>query len=140
MTGRKSKINDWLTPEKLFLIENWAKSGLSDEQIAKNIGISITTYYKWKRENTQFSQAIKKGKEITDFEVVNALYQSAMSGNVTAQIFWLKNRMPDKWSDKPQAQEQLEEEEQIDELSKSLMSIAEKMEKENNLNTTELMQ
>ena len=39
------------------------------------------------------------GKEVTDQQVENALYKSAVSGNVTAMIFWLKNRKPKMWCD-----------------------------------------
>ena len=35
-----------------------------------------------------------------DYQVENALLSSALDGNTTAQIFWLKNRRPDKWRDK----------------------------------------
>ena len=33
----------------------------------------------------------------------HALLLEALGGNVTAIIFWLKNRRPDKWRDKPEA-------------------------------------
>lgn len=57
--------------------------------------------YEWKNRYSEICEALKKGKEVVDFEVENALLQTALSGNVTAQIFWLKNRKPDKWRDKP---------------------------------------
>lgn len=38
---------------------------------------------------------------MVDFAVEGALLNAALSGNVTAQIFWLKNRMPDAWREKP---------------------------------------
>lgn len=134
MAGRKSKLQEWLEPDKLILLEGWAKDGLSDIQIAHNIGISKTTYYKWINENAEFADTIKKGKEIVDYEVTNALYQAAIGGNVTAMIFWLKNRRPDKWCDKPQPPPIQDEEEQIDELSAALMQLAEDMENSNSVN------
>lgn len=94
------KINEWLEPDKLILLEGWARNGLSEEQIAKNIGIGRTTLYEWKQKQPDIANTIKKGKEVVDFEVENALYKSAISGNVTAQIFWLKNRKKDQWRDK----------------------------------------
>ena len=42
------------------------------------------------------------GKEVVDYQVENALLSAALEGNTTAQIFWLKNRRPDKWRDKPE--------------------------------------
>lgn len=134
MAGRKSKIDEWLTPESLLLIENWAKGGLTEKQIAHNMGISEHTLNEWKKKKPQLIQSLKKGKEIVDYEVINALYQAAIGGNVTAMIFWLKNRRPDKWCDKPQPPPIQDEEEQIDELSAALMQLAEDMENSNSVN------
>lgn len=64
--------------EKLILIEAWARNGLKDEQIANNLGISKETFYKYKREHPDFSDSLKKGKEVVDFEVENALLKRAM--------------------------------------------------------------
>lgn len=93
----KSKWED--IKEKLVLVTGWARWGLSDEQICKNLGISIQTFYNYKNEHIEFLEAIKKGKDVVDFEIENALMKKAMSGDVTAQIFWLKNRKKLEWSD-----------------------------------------
>lgn len=121
-----SKINDWLEKDKLILLEGWARDGLTDEQIAKNIGIATSTFYEWKKKKLEFSNALKKGKEVIDFEVENALLKKALGYTITikeekldkdgcvhtlkkdvhippdttAQIFWLKNRQVKKWRDK----------------------------------------
>lgn len=95
-----AKVDEWLEEDKLILLEGWARDGLSEEQIATNIGICLKTLYNWKTNNLPILQALKKGKEVVDFEVENALYKSAIGGNVTAQIFWLKNRKPDVWREK----------------------------------------
>lgn len=96
----KSKVEKWLTPEGLTLLNGWARDGLTDEQIAKNMEISASTYYVYKNKHEEISEALKKGKEVVDFEVENALLKSALEGNITAQIFWLKNRKPEKWREK----------------------------------------
>nr|DAG66074.1 MAG TPA: terminase small subunit [Caudoviricetes sp.] len=96
----KGKYQKWLLKENLLLLEGWARDGLTDEQIAKNIGITLSTFYEWKKKYSDFSESLKKGKEVVDYEVENALLSSALEGNTTAQIFWLKNRRPDKWRDK----------------------------------------
>lgn len=70
------------------------------------MGISESTLYDWKNRFPDISEALKKGKEVVDFEVENALLKNAMDGNVTAQIFWLKNRRPDKWKDKREEEPQ----------------------------------
>lgn len=123
----KGKYEEWLLPESLILLEGWARAGLTDEQIAHNIGVTVTTLYNWKNKHVEIFEALKKGKEVADFMVENALFKSALgydveeweekldaSGNVkkctkkrhippsnTAQIFWLKNRVPERWRDKP---------------------------------------
>ena len=96
----KGKYEKWLKEENLLLLEGWARDGLTDEQIAKNIGITVSTFYEWKKKYSEISESLKKGKEVVDYEVENALLSSALGGNTTAQIFWLKNRRPDKWRDK----------------------------------------
>lgn len=101
VTVAKGKYQKWLEPEGLQLLEGWARDGLIDEQIAKNMGISYSTLKEWKNKYSAISATLKKGKEVVDYEVENALLNSALAGNTTAQIFWLKNRRPDKWRDKP---------------------------------------
>lgn len=85
---------------KLILIEGWAREGLTDEQISNNLGIALSTFYDYKDKHSEFSESLKKGKEIVDYEVENALLQSALKGNVTAQIYWLNNRKPKQWKNK----------------------------------------
>jgi len=95
-----AKLNDWLKEDNLTLLAGWARDGLTDEQIANNMGIANSTLYEWKKKSKEFSEVLKKNKEIVDFEVENALLKSAMEGNVTAQIFWLKNRKKNEWREK----------------------------------------
>lgn len=97
----KGKYERWLEPDGLTLLEGWARDGLTDEQIAKNVGVNPATLYDWKNKFPKISEALKKGKEIVDYQVENALLASALDGNTTAQIFWLKNRKPNAWRDKP---------------------------------------
>ena len=91
--------------EKAILIEGWARDGLSQQQIADNLGIGLTTLKDYRKKSPTISAAIKKGREVSDYHVENALYQSAINGNVTAMIFWLKNRKPNEWKDRKEAQE-----------------------------------
>lgn len=128
ITIAKSKYETDVKP-RLVEIEAWKRDGLTDEQIFKNLGISRDTFYKYKEKYTDFSDALKKGKEVADIEVENALFKRAigyrykekikevkeidekktvfikevekeMPGDVGAQIFWLKNRKSSKWKDK----------------------------------------
>lgn len=129
-----AKINDWLGNDKLILLEGWARDGLTDEQIAKNIGINRTTLYDWKKKKVNIADALKRGKEVIDFEVENALLKKALGYTITikeekldkdgfvhtlekdvhippdttAQIFWLKNRKPNNWKDRVETDEDKE--------------------------------
>ena len=123
----RGKFEYWLTEDGLMLITGWARDGLVDEQIAHNMGIAAGTLYDWKKKFPNFANALKKGKEVVDIEVENALLKRAkgymttetktetlsdgkkrittiekeVPPDVTAQIYWLKNRQPQKWRDKP---------------------------------------
>ena len=126
----KSKYKEWITKEGLLKIEGWAKDGLTDEDIAHNMGVSRGTLYEWKKKYPDIDDALKTGKEVVDRKVENALFKSAIGyeytevkeyieqtddgkkkkkiekttkhvpANTTAQIFWLKNRKPKQWRDK----------------------------------------
>lgn len=134
----KGKYQEWLTKEGLLRLEAWARDGLTDEQIAHNMGIARSTLNEWKKKYSDFSDALKKGKEVVDIEVENALLKKSLGfkvsvkkafkvkkvdyengkrlreyeevvqaeeevyipPDVTAQIFWLKNRKPAEWRDK----------------------------------------
>lgn len=122
----KGKYQEWLEKDNLILIESWAREGLTDEQIAKNIGISKVTFYDWLKKYPNISNSLKKGKAPIDFEVENALLKRALGfeyeetetvfedvdgkpkkrikktikyapPDTSACIFWLKNRKPNHW-------------------------------------------
>jgi len=125
-----ARYDEWISEDGLQRLEGWARDGLTDEQIAHNIGINRSTLYTWKKKYPQIKFAIDDGKKPVDFEVENSLLKSALGfnyeetkvyqykkddgsvenrvekttkyqpPNVTAQIFWLKNRKPEQWSDR----------------------------------------
>lgn len=135
-----AKYSEWLENDKLVLLTAWARDGLTDKQIADNMGITDSTLYDWKKRFPEISEALKKGKEIVDYEVENALLKRALGysydevtkeyGTVTkivtkqvapdvgAAMAWLKNRKPDKWRDKPQ------EKDNPNTLNNSLVNVA----------------
>ena len=90
ITIAKSKYEKWLEPDGLILLQGWARDGLTEEQIAHNMGISVRTLSAYKKQHSPILQALKKGKEVVDFAVENALLKKALAGDVTAMIFWLK--------------------------------------------------
>lgn len=118
-------IDRWLTEDALLLIQGWARDGLTCADIAHNMGISRETLRRWKNENAQLREVLETSREIADRRVENALYKRAIGydveeveiiddgkhkrvkttrkhipGDVTAQIYWLKNRKPNEWRDK----------------------------------------
>lgn len=159
------KYKEWITEEGLLKLEGWARDGLTDEQIAKNMNVSTATLYNYKKKHLEILEALKKGKEVVDRAVEKSLLDRALGTTVktitykmvsvdedvlkarrlrflneykldhpdlskneltliaienvptyeripmvevenhlapdtTAQIFWLKNRRPDRWRDK----------------------------------------
>ena len=119
------KFDYWLTAEGLTLIEGWARDGLVLEEIAHNMGINRCTLFVWRREFPTIANALKNGRAVADRKVENALFNRAIGGDVTevkvtegkddktvvtatkhipadvtACIYWLKNRKPDEWNDR----------------------------------------
>lgn len=74
----KGKYEEWLQPEGLLKIEGWARDGLTDEQIAYNMGISAATLYNWKAKYFEILESLKRGKEVVDRQVENALLKRAL--------------------------------------------------------------
>ncbi len=97
------KYREWQTEYGLTLLQGWAREGLTDADIAHNIGITTKTLYEWKNRFSDIRDALKISKDYADFLVENALFTKAVGGDTTAMIFWLKNRKPRKWRDHPEA-------------------------------------
>lgn len=122
---RPVTYKDYLTEDGLTKLEGWARDGLTNEQIAENIGINPSTIYDWQNKYPEIANALKTGKEVVDRHVENALLKRALgyeyveerveedyngirtvktvkhvTPDTTAQIFWLKNRKPKEWRDR----------------------------------------
>ena len=67
-----------MTPEGLLKLEGWARDGLTDEQIAQKIGIHRDTLNEWKKKYSDISDTLKRGKEVVDLLVENALLKRAL--------------------------------------------------------------
>lgn len=81
-------------------VEQFAELGYTEEQIALVMGVAIRTLRDYKKRYPQFNEIITKGKLKADAVILKSLYEKARGGDVTAQIFWMKNRQPDKWRDR----------------------------------------
>lgn len=113
-----------------------AGEGKTDEEIAKQLGVTRTTIHNWKKQGGEFFNTLKNEKEQADRAVEKSLYQRALGytckdtkfathegqitdsqeydkhypPDVTACIFWLKNRQPQKWRDRVEiAEDEIEE-------------------------------
>lgn len=121
--GAPAKYNSEFHPK---LARYMARSGATDDEVAKEFGIARSTLYEWKKKYQLLSDALKENKQFTDYLVEDSLLKRALGydyaaieeteladggvitkrttkhikPDVTAQIFWLKNRQPDKWRDK----------------------------------------
>lgn len=167
MSNRRGKYYTHVEP-KLLLVEAWARDGTIDRDIAKKLGVAYSTFREYVKQHSALSAVLKRGKEVADVEVENALFNRALGyeyterklepvkmsdeeyhlqqqlavnryklehpeatmdelravelsvsrykmvvteekvkevvADTTAQIFWLKNRRPDKWRDKQDIQ------------------------------------
>lgn len=74
----KGKYQEWLTEEGLLQLESWARDGLTDEQIASNMGIGYSTLQTWKSKYQDIQDTLKRGKEVVDIQVENALLKRAL--------------------------------------------------------------
>jgi len=100
--------------------------GATDQEIADFFDVHVSTIHRWKHVHPEFCDALKIGKEVADNRVERSLYQRAIgyeqdevkifmpaqavepvyapfrakiAPDVTAAIFWLKNRRSQEWRD-----------------------------------------
>lgn len=78
----KSKYETEVLP-RLEEIKSWVRDGATDDEVAKRLGVARSTFFLYKGKYSDFSDALKKTKEIVDAEVVGALYRRAMGYDVT---------------------------------------------------------
>lgn len=122
--GRPTKLD--LNDSLLKHVKELAKKGLTDEEIAEQLGIDVGTFYRYKNRSEQFCKAVKEGKSPVDDMVEHSLLERALgystfetkvfcnsdgqvtthevekkyAPDVTAMIFWLKNRRRAEWREK----------------------------------------
>lgn len=137
----------------MLAIEGWARDGLNDKQIAANTGVNEFTFSRWKTQYPQLAQAIKKGRMPVDVQVENALLKRALGfdyeevtteivnlpdgtqrkhikkvtkmvvPDTVAAIFWLKNRKPMQWRDRPEPPVSTEALEKLDAVLANIKGV-----------------
>jgi len=119
--GRPTKYSK----ANLKVVAALAKLGATDVDVARALGVAVSTVALWKVQHAEFASALSVSKEIADHNVVQSLYRRATGYSVTetdirvidgkitetevtrhyppdttAMIFWLKNRDKANWRDK----------------------------------------
>lgn len=114
-------------PEYAEQAKKLCQLGATDIEMADFFGVDVRTIYRWKHNHDEFCQSQATGKDIADERVERSLYQRAVgyeqdeikifmpagadapvyapyrakvAPDVSAAMFWLKNRRKDKWRDK----------------------------------------
>lgn len=72
--GRKPLWETLSMDSKLDSVKGWSLQGSTDEDIYTMLGVSEKTFYDWKRKYPQFAQALKKGKYISNGELLNSAF------------------------------------------------------------------
>jgi len=140
VTGRPTDYKDEYAEIAGKLCRSMAAT---DRQLADYFGVCVATIANWKLSHPEFLDSLKLNKAIADEEVVKSLYQRAIGYDVTTKsiigdgieaeetrhypadptsmIFWLKNRLPKEWRDKPEGADNIED------LAKKLSSLIENL-------------
>jgi hypothetical protein len=107
MTKKKTTKKKAGRPKKLTIddalldrVKALAARGLNRKQISQSLGISETLRCALMNNEPRFKTALEEGESLGIAQVTSYLMNSARGGNVTAQIFYLKNRDPDNWKDR----------------------------------------
>lgn len=124
--GRPTKYNEKFHVKLAYA---YSRLGYTDEEMAKEFGVSESTLNLWKKKHESFFGALKKGKDTPDDQVESALLKRALGfkikavklfqhqgkilegeyneyypPDVAAAFIWLKNRRPEKWRDRRQVE------------------------------------
>lgn len=92
-------IDELVTSENLATIRYWKRHGMTNQEVAKSCGIARSTLQRWATKNPLLKESLKIGKEQAIAVVENKLFAKALSGNMTAIIFWLKNNARNLYND-----------------------------------------
>ncbi len=80
-----------MVKDKIHFIEKWARDGLTEKQIAKNLGISHDTLNKYKNNYPEMLDSIKRGRESCVTEIENALVKRALGFRYEETKTYIKN-------------------------------------------------
>ena len=134
--ANNDKSQGWMTEEGLSKVRELVGMGLTDAELAKQLGCSRCTIYAWRKRFPEFAEAMDSAKAIPNEQVEASLFKNTQGyfveeeyherkfndstgefelvlarktkkyipPNITAIIFWLKNRMPERWRDRQEVE------------------------------------
>ena len=79
----RAEYKKWLEPDNLTRLRSWARDGLTNEQIAKKIGVRRQTISEWSKKYPDIADALKKGKEVVDSEIEDSLISVMKKHTIT---------------------------------------------------------
>ena len=94
--GRPTKYK----PEMCKTVVELMSEGASQYEVLATLGISEDTFYRWKKENEEFSDSIKRGVRLSQtwWEKQGRISLKDREFNYTGWYMNMKNRF--KWADK----------------------------------------
>lgn len=96
-TKKRARGRPAVQPPDLKLVEELAARGLTLDQVARSLGLSLRTLQRKKRASSQLAQALEVGHAAAVAAMSDKLSEMAMNGSLTAEIFWLRRRV--SWRD-----------------------------------------
>ena len=90
--GRKSKYETNVQP-RLIEIAAWCRDGLTDKEIAEKLDIGLDSFYRYKKDFSEFSDTLKETKEIADIKVENSLNKNANGYDYVEQTVVMKKEV-----------------------------------------------
>ena len=140
---------DWARPQGAALLATWSASGATVSQIASRIGVTVSTLRRWRATHVEIARALDEADDLATTKVEAALYRRALgfdteettttitegplgtteqtkvvvrhvAPDVKAATFWLKNRAPDRWSDRTEVEHTINI---MEEQATELMSV-----------------
>lgn len=75
--GRKSRYDEFVKPY-LNQIAEWARSGATEKEICDALGVAQSTFYEYKKQFSELSNALRTGRQTVILNVKAALYKKAI--------------------------------------------------------------
>ena len=91
----------WIPDKKINVkVETFAARGLNYKQLATSLGISNDTLINARKEYSEFSEAIERGRNQGVIAATNALFENVEKGDLSSIKYYLNNTDPENWKDR----------------------------------------